>query len=349
VSGRQSKSNSADRIAVGTPDNVSEPWPVTPKRLLTPREQRLYDALHTLYPDHRLFIQVALSQLVDVARNHPNRYSIRNRFDKLVADFVLCQADLQLVAVIELDDASHRRADRQAADARKTKALADAGLRLIRIPEGPLPSNDWLRDTIDGPYASSYNRQTTGPLGLEAEQDFVAEDRTASDQPIASPETAMPRLVRRALFRVALGAILIGGWVVYINLIPHVLQRSLMPLAVKPAMTGPSVVGPQKPPLPTSGVLIQQDHPIVAPAAVQRPDTNDPVRLQNEKIRQWKGYYLAPESCDHPVDWNAQVECGNKYMRAKRTFEEQWAKAHAASETSDVMVLDNSSAKSQRR
>ena len=127
----------------------NDPWPVEAKRLLTEREQSLYLSLLSLYPSHRLFIQVALSQLVDVPENHPDRQSIRNRFSQLVADFVLCRSDLSIAAVIELDDRSHRRADRQDADTRKNKALADAGIRLVRIPAGRLPSEDSLRALID--------------------------------------------------------------------------------------------------------------------------------------------------------------------------------------------------------
>src|SRR5882762_3122585 len=126
------------------------PWPVAARNLLSPREQSLYQRLLSLYPKHQVFVQVALSQLIDVDRNHPESESIRARYKQLVADFVLCRADLSVVAVIELDDRSHERRDRQDADARKTKALVDAGLRLVRIPAGALPSEEELREIIDG-------------------------------------------------------------------------------------------------------------------------------------------------------------------------------------------------------
>jgi very-short-patch-repair endonuclease len=45
-----------------------------------------------------------------------------------------------VVTVVELDDASHRRADRQHADERQRKAVESAGLRLIQIPTGPIQS-----------------------------------------------------------------------------------------------------------------------------------------------------------------------------------------------------------------
>jgi Protein of unknown function (DUF2726) len=113
------------------------PWPVAARQLLSNRELSLYQDLNALYPDHKVFVQVALSQLIDVPEDHPERTAIRNRFTQLVADFVLCRQDMSVVAVIELDDGSHRRRDRQYADARKAKTLVDAGVKLVRIPAGP--------------------------------------------------------------------------------------------------------------------------------------------------------------------------------------------------------------------
>ncbi len=102
-----------------------------------------------VYPDHKILVQVALSQLIEVDSNHPKRQFIRARYKQLVADFVLCRSNLSVVAVIELDDSSHENPESQYADARKNKALADAGIRLVRIPAGALPSENSLRGMID--------------------------------------------------------------------------------------------------------------------------------------------------------------------------------------------------------
>ena len=126
-----------------------EPWPLSARSLLSERENEFYHHLLALYPNHQIFVQVALSQLINVDRNHPECDSIRARYKQLVADFVLCGRDLRVIAVIELDDRSHERADQQDADARKNKALADAGIRLVRIRAGTLPSEDALRALID--------------------------------------------------------------------------------------------------------------------------------------------------------------------------------------------------------
>jgi hypothetical protein len=45
--------------------------------------------------------------------------------------------------------------------------------------------------------------------------------------------------------------------------------------------------------------------------------------LQKKKDQAWAAFYSAPASCEHPIDWNAQVECGNQYMRAKKVFEQR--------------------------
>src|SRR6202040_1122724 len=95
-------------------------------------------------------VQVALSQLAEVRADAPNRQALQNRFFRLVADFVLCRHDFSVVAVIELDDSYHAARDRKDADQRKAKAVESAGLRLVRIPAGPIPSEAALRELIGG-------------------------------------------------------------------------------------------------------------------------------------------------------------------------------------------------------
>ena len=46
---------------------------------------------------------------------------------------------------------------------------------------------------------------------------------------------------------------------------------------------------------------------------------------QAAKERAWLEYYRAPADCEQPPSWEAQVECGNHYMRAKAEFDDRWA------------------------
>jgi uncharacterized protein HemX len=43
------------------------------------------------------------------------------------------------------------------------------------------------------------------------------------------------------------------------------------------------------------------------------------------KAAAWEAFYKPRKDCSHPADWNAQVACGNEYIRAKREFEKRWA------------------------
>jgi len=326
---------------VGEP--LSEaPWPVAAKNLLTERERSLYQSLLSLYPDHKVFVQVALSQLIDVPQNHPDRQSIRNRFSQLVADFVLCRTDLSVIAVIELNDPSHQRADRQFADARKNKALADAGIRLVRIPSGPLPSADLLRRLIDadGVREKIYPEESVLTL---AEDIYAPASSYDSDE----ASVASRRFKRVALKAVALAALVTCGWLFYSYLLPTLMQQAFAPLA-KPAHT--AVVPPKA---RNASKPIASD-PVVAPpiaevsAEAKRVRELEIVAQARQKNLAFAAFYSPPASCEHPTDWNAQVECGNEYIRAKRAFELKWAAEHP-SQAGGAVVLDSGSVGGARK
>jgi hypothetical protein len=63
------------------------------------------------------------------------RQSWQNKINCKHIDFVLCDPeDLNVVMGIELDDASHNRADRQERDKFVNEAFLSAGLPLLRVP-----------------------------------------------------------------------------------------------------------------------------------------------------------------------------------------------------------------------
>lgn len=320
-----------------------EPWPVAAKTLLTEREQSLYQSLLSLYPNHRVFIQVALSQLIDVPEDHPERQSIRNRFSQLVADFVLCRMDLSLVAVIELDDRTHERPRRQDADARKSKALADAGIRLVRIPAGPLPSEQHLRTLIcaDGTGERIYPEE---PVLTLAEDIYAPASSYDSDEASAIPQE-FKRVARKA---VVLAVVVACVWLFYSYFLPTLMQQAIAPPA-KPART--AIV------LPKARVASK---PITATPAVAPPVAElsaesrrvrelEIVALGKQKSLAFAAFYQPPASCEHPIDWSAQVECGNQYIRAKRAFELKWEAEHPRRGSGAEIVLDNSSAGGRER
>jgi hypothetical protein len=316
---------------------AEDPWPVAAKKLLTEREQSLYKSLLSLYSDHKLFIQVALSQLIDVPENQPDRQSIRNRFSQLVADFVLCRADLSVVAVIELDDRSHLRADRQYADARKNKALADAGIRLVRIPAGRLPLQDALRALVDADGNSQIKLQEPAELSL-AEDTYFPESTYDPEE----EASAVSRELRRVVLRVVVGAVFLGGgWFLYSYVFPSVIQQAFQPLAARVAPAAKSLITPRRTLSDPSVLQISPDRL----AEMKGSQMREAAAHQKQKQVAWAAFYSAPASCEHPVDWKSQVECGNQYMRAKKVFEQKWAAEHPMIQGSGAgVVLDNGAA-----
>src|SRR5690349_5065145 len=106
-------------------------WPFFAKKPLSQPEQVLYFRLLHALPEHIVLAQVQLSRILGVKKGD-NYQSWLNRINQLSADFVVCAKDATVLAVVELDDASHQGERRREADARKTRAVEAAGLRLVR-------------------------------------------------------------------------------------------------------------------------------------------------------------------------------------------------------------------------
>src|SRR3982750_1677097 len=90
---------------------TSKSWPFYVKRVLTPPEQVLYHRLVKSLPNHIVLAQVQGSRLLGVKKGFRfNEWN--NRINRLSYDFVVCAKDCSAIAVIELDDKTHERANR---------------------------------------------------------------------------------------------------------------------------------------------------------------------------------------------------------------------------------------------
>ena len=122
-------------------------WPFYAKKPLSQPEQVLYFRLVQALPEHIILAQVQLSRLLGVKKGN-NYQAWFNRINRMSADFVVCNKDSSIVAVIELDDATHQKEDRQAADAKKDKALASANVRVIRWQAKAIPDVANIKSTF---------------------------------------------------------------------------------------------------------------------------------------------------------------------------------------------------------
>lgn len=110
------------------------------KPVMTAREQQMYHLLQTALPECTVLAQVAFSALV-TAKGWGNR----NRFNRKVADFVLCSQQLNVIAVIELDDNSH--AGREREDRERDAMLRLAGYVTLRYAN--FPTQQALRADVE--------------------------------------------------------------------------------------------------------------------------------------------------------------------------------------------------------
>jgi very-short-patch-repair endonuclease len=123
------------------------PWPFFAKKPLTQPEQVLYFRLVRALPESIVLAQVQLSRLLGV-KKRADYQSWLNRISQMSADFVVCAKDASVLAVIELDDASHQSERRKAADEKKTRALEAAGIKLVRWNVRELPDDPEIRASL---------------------------------------------------------------------------------------------------------------------------------------------------------------------------------------------------------
>lgn len=125
----------------------TEEWPFYAKKPLTQPEQVLYHRLVAALPESMVLAQVQLSRVLGVKKGF-NFHQWHNRVNRMSLDFLVCRQDSSIVAAIELDDKTHDEASRREADARKEKALAAAGIPLVRWQVNALPDAATIRQAL---------------------------------------------------------------------------------------------------------------------------------------------------------------------------------------------------------
>lgn len=101
--------------------------------------------------NYQIFAKVGLADIVRPVRNQSQSgwQSAFNRIAGKHVDFVLCDASrLNVVAVIELDDKTHKRFDREVRDTLVDSVLADAGIPTLRISARQSYSPIWIQEHV---------------------------------------------------------------------------------------------------------------------------------------------------------------------------------------------------------
>jgi very-short-patch-repair endonuclease len=102
--------------------------------------------LEAALPQHRVMAQVAMGALLEAAETDRKRaHGTRNRFAQKIVDFVVVSRDTaEVLALVELDDRTHRAAR----DAKRDAMTASAGYSTIRILSRPRPSPESVRSSV---------------------------------------------------------------------------------------------------------------------------------------------------------------------------------------------------------
>ena len=104
--------------------------PIKGKRIITMNEQPTFIKLREALPEHIILAQVAFSAFMTA-----QGYATRNLFNRKVADFVVLDKAFNIVAIVELDDSSHK--GKEKIDAERDALIREAGFRVVRYKRTP--------------------------------------------------------------------------------------------------------------------------------------------------------------------------------------------------------------------
>ena len=100
------------------------------RRVITPFEQKMFIRLNEAFPHQHILAQVAFSALIT-----SDQYKFRAKFNRKVTDFVILDTQMEVMAIIELDDPSHFGKENE--DAERDAMLKQAGYRVLRYTDIP--------------------------------------------------------------------------------------------------------------------------------------------------------------------------------------------------------------------
>lgn len=104
--------------------------PIKAKHVLTMNEQPTFLRLIEALPEHHVLAQVSFNAFMTA-----KCYATRNLFNRKVADFVVLDNKFNVVAIVELDDSSHK--GKEGKDAERDALIVEAGYKVIRYQRTP--------------------------------------------------------------------------------------------------------------------------------------------------------------------------------------------------------------------
>jgi len=125
---------------------------VVKRAFLTENEKEFLQRLEAAFPEHRIMAQVSMGALMapDVPGGTAQYLSIRGRFAQKVVDYVVLDDALEVVALVELDDRTHRLEK----DAVRDAMTAAAGYVTLRYLSREKPASQDIRADLSALHAA---------------------------------------------------------------------------------------------------------------------------------------------------------------------------------------------------
>lgn len=130
---------------VGARKNDKNDAKLIGKKPLTEVEQIAYWRLKEAAGEEKIVLcQVAFSSILKPVKNDKNSFIKFNKIRQKVADFVICNKDLSIYAIVEIDDKTHSKIK----DEDRDKITSEAGIKTLRFEAKKLPSLEILRKEL---------------------------------------------------------------------------------------------------------------------------------------------------------------------------------------------------------
>ena len=164
-------------------------WPPQATRVLTRSERLAFALLVQSVPELNILAQVPLSRFLRVPKRHSYADWLR-RLGHQCADFVVCDTDFQVLAVVELEAETEPANDRvRQRLERMSRAMKAAKIPLLVWAEGRLPSVDAVRKAIDPAPPAAPAPPGPSPRAAAAASPVPVPTTTAA---AAAPKAASP-------------------------------------------------------------------------------------------------------------------------------------------------------------
>lgn len=136
---------------------TEEQMPYKAAKLLTQKEYAFFKALQPIAQKHNLLIcpKVRLADLVEIPKSTPNYMRWFGYIKSKHVDFVICDINLNIKLIVEVDDSTHDKPDRQKRDEFVDRIFQTVNVKIIHLRQWGTELEDIIRNALEIPQLNS--------------------------------------------------------------------------------------------------------------------------------------------------------------------------------------------------